>query len=117
MFVGRTQELDLLKRFTTKRTSSMIVISGRRRIGKSTLVSHFYSTIDHFDRFIEIQGLAPHKNIETYDQLKNFHQILCQQSSKKKKYPPFFNWMEAFTALAQECEKGKNLIFLDEISW
>ncbi len=40
-FVGRAHELTLLTRFLKKKTASLIVIKGRRRIGKSRLIEEF----------------------------------------------------------------------------
>ena len=40
-FVGRNRELALLKRFINKRIASLLVIRGRRRIGKSRLIEEF----------------------------------------------------------------------------
>jgi AAA+ ATPase superfamily predicted ATPase len=37
-FVGRTQEIDLLHREYKRKRPSLIVIYGRRRVGKSTLI-------------------------------------------------------------------------------
>ena len=40
-FIGREDYLDKLNALWRKRTSSLVVVSGRRRIGKSTLVEEF----------------------------------------------------------------------------
>ena len=54
MFVGREDDLAELMALWRKRTSSLAVVSGRRRIGKSTLVERFAA--DSKCRFIEIAG-------------------------------------------------------------
>lgn len=41
MFIGREKELESLKEFYDKDGIGMTVIYGRRRIGKSTLISEF----------------------------------------------------------------------------
>lgn len=41
MFVGREKEIQFLNEFYEKDGLSMTVIYGRRRIGKSTLISQF----------------------------------------------------------------------------
>ena len=55
-FVGREAYLGKLEALWRKTTSSLVVVAGRRRIGKSTLVEEFAarSKCD----FIEIVGLA-----------------------------------------------------------
>lgn len=40
-FYGRRDELDRLARLLKKKTSSLVVIKGRRRIGKSRLILEF----------------------------------------------------------------------------
>ncbi len=41
MFVGREDELDTLRRQYERRGFKMVVLYGRRRVGKTTLVGHF----------------------------------------------------------------------------
>ena len=41
MFIGRENDVAELMSLWRKRTSSLAVVSGRRRIGKSTLVKRF----------------------------------------------------------------------------
>ena len=55
MFLGRDNELDSLKSLLNKRTSSLVALRGRRRIGKSTLVEEFAKRYSL--RFIELDGL------------------------------------------------------------
>ena len=41
-FFGRKREMQILQRLLTKRTASLAVIKGRRRIGKSRLAEEFW---------------------------------------------------------------------------
>ncbi len=41
MFVGRKKELKLLDDAYQSRKSELVVLYGRRRIGKSSLIKHF----------------------------------------------------------------------------
>lgn len=54
-FVGRKAELEKLKSFIQKKIASLIVIRGRRRIGKSRLVEEFAKN----HTFFLFAGLAP----------------------------------------------------------
>ena len=54
-FIGRSREMDLLKNLTKKRVASLVVVHGRRRIGKSRLIEEFGKTA----RFLRFSGLAP----------------------------------------------------------
>ena len=51
-FIGRKSEMAALFELWDKRTSSLVVCRGRRRIGKSTLIEEFASRSGC--RFIEI---------------------------------------------------------------
>ena len=61
MFVGREENIDSLEALWRKATSSMVVVSGRRRIGKSTLVETFAERSKC--RFIEIEGSVVVKEV------------------------------------------------------
>ncbi len=54
-FVGRVNELKSLVDLTQKRSSSLIVIRGKRRVGKSRLVEEFAKNY----RFLRFAGLSP----------------------------------------------------------
>lgn len=112
---GREQELKELETLTEKKSASLAVVTGRRRIGKSTLIQTFAKK--NFKVVYEFSGLAPHEKQTNQDQLNHFASQLSQQS----KTPGFhFNdWNDAFEALNAQFLKEKKpvLIFLDEISW
>jgi AAA+ ATPase superfamily predicted ATPase len=112
---GREQELSDLKSLLNKKVSSLAVITGRRRIGKSTLVQFFAKK--NYDRYYEFSGLAPHLKQSNQDQLNHFASQLSEQAKFPSLY--FTDWNEAFAALyAQIIRETKPvLIFLDEISW
>ena len=114
MFVGRDYQLELLSSVWDKDSSSLVVVSGRRRIGKSTLVERFAEKSRC--RFIEIEGLPPDENMTNERQLANF----CDRLGKSSKMdvPMAKNWAEAFDSLEKAIAgRGKVIVFLDEISW
>lgn len=112
MFVGRNNELTLLTKLKQKKTSSLVCILGRRRIGKSTLVEQFSKS---FKSFYSIQGLAPAQGLTNQDQLNHFSGRMASFFKKDKIL--FESWTEAFFKLAEYTQKGEFLIFFDEISW
>lgn len=111
MFIGREKELKQLKLFKMRKIAGLIVCSGRRRIGKSTLIEHF----SQGSRFLEFYGLAPREDLTNKDQLIHFGRLL----GEKFKVPAFiFNdWQQALSTLAGLTANGPVIIFLDEISW
>lgn len=114
-FIGRKQELQLLKSRLELNIASLIVCKGRRRVGKSRLIKEFSANFRHY---YEFQGLAPDpKDKKKVDQLKVFSEQFAAQFALPGNLK-FANWTEAFATLASQCEdKQSVLIFLDEISW
>jgi len=55
IFVGRKDELRRMSSFFKKRSASLFVIRGRRRIGKSRLIEEFAKG----KRFLKFAGIPP----------------------------------------------------------
>ena len=110
-FIGRKNELALLSGLKQKSSASLVVIYGRRRIGKSRLVEEFGK--DHL--FYAFEGLYPEKGITNQDQLNAFYQRFLSYFSSK--HSPFDDWLQAFHQLAKKTQKKRVIILLDEISW
>jgi AAA+ ATPase superfamily predicted ATPase len=109
---GRKQELKTLETLKEKNTASLVVVMGRRRIGKSSLAKSFGETY-HDKLFFE--GLAPNKKQNNKTQLSEFANQLTRQTGLAGFQ--FEDWSDALIALAKLTEKKKILILLDEISW
>ncbi len=109
---GRDKELAALSKLKDKKTSSLVVINGRRRIGKSALAEEYGKS---FKKFYEFQGIFPRREGPKVDQLQNFaEQVRAQFGTPKLS---FQDWTEAFSYLARLTSEGDTLILLDEISW
>ena len=114
MFVGREYYLERLDALWRKSVSSLVVISGRRRIGKSTLVETFAERTRC--SFIEIEGLAPDKGMTNQKQIENFCARLAKATGSPEAKAD--SWPKAFDVLEAALEgRGKTIVFLDEISW
>ena len=114
MFIGREGDLADLTALWRKRTSSLAVVSGRRRIGKSTLVERFAS--DSKCRFVEIAGLAPDKEMTNQKQLDHFCERLALQTGVPE--VKVDGWAKAFDLLSTAIRgTARTMVFLDEISW
>ena len=114
MFVGKQYYLDRLSALWRKSSSSLVVLSGRRRIGKSTLIEVFAERSRC--RFIEITGLAPDKDMTNEKQIANFcERLSCVTGTPEVKADC---WAKAFDALYAAVPKAaRTIVFLDEISW
>jgi len=113
-FFGREPQLAKMEALWRKRSGSFVVVAGRRRIGKSTLVEEFAAR-SRCD-FIEIAGLAPDEKMTNQRQIDNF----CERLAKATGLPEakVDCWPKAFDALETALKhRGKAVVFLDEISW
>lgn len=110
-FVGREKELELLSKQAEKQTASFVVIRGRRRIGKSTLVKEFAKG----KKFFAFEGLAPTDKTTSKDQLAEFARQLSVQTG----LPEIFadDWSKLFQLLWEKSKSGRIVILFDEISW
>lgn len=113
-FFGREKFLMQLEGLWQKATPSLVTVRGRRRIGKSTLVSEFASrTADHF---IAIDGQAPANGVTNKTQLKSFMEQLSTQT--KTPNVSISSWLQAFQLLDLAIpQEGRTVVLLDEISW
>lgn len=110
-FIGRTRELDLLKGLQKKGTASLVVIRGRRRIGKSRLAQEYSSS---FSKAYILSGIPPEPGVTAEDQRKEF---LRQLQEYRLPIYRSDDWGNLFYDLAQECKEGRILVVLDEITW
>ncbi len=110
-FIGRKKELQQLHGLLKKNSASLVVIKGRRRIGKSRLVEEFSKKF----KFYNFSGIPPHDKTSRLDQLHEFG----WQLGKIVGEPAFKDddWNDLFLRLANRTREGTVVILLDEISW
>lgn len=110
-FVGRKKELESLELLLKKRSSSLVVIRGRRRVGKSRLIKEFASGKKSWI----FSGLPPVPGITKQRQLDAFSTQVSQNLGMPKIRAS--EWFEYFTFLGNQAKNQKIVIVLDEISW
>lgn len=110
-FVGRTHEIQLLHDLLRKKTSSMVVIKGRRRIGKSYLVKKFAEDKQYY----VFSGLPPTKRTSKQSQRNEFSKQLAYQTGLPEVIAD--DWSKLFLLLAEKVKTGRVIILFDEISW
>lgn len=110
-FVGRDRELGLLKNLLRSKVASLVVIKGRRRIGKSRLAEEFGRSLPT----LNFVGLAPEDGVTAQAQRKEF----AKQLQKQLKLGGFNaeDWTDLFDHLASHVSSGPVLVVLDEINW
>ena len=110
-FIGREQEMSDLQSLLKKRTASLAVIRGRRRIGKSRLIAEFCSTRPA----IFFAGIPPNKRTTSASQRAEFARQM--QYELKIKAPDSDDWGTLFRELIEQTKERPIVIVLDEISW
>ncbi len=110
-FIGRKNELELLHGLLQKKSSSLVVIRGRRRIGKSRLAEEYASS---FSKAYILTGIPPEPGVSADSQKKEF---LRQLQEYRLPIYRCDDWGNLFYDLSQECKSGRILVVLDEITW
>lgn len=110
-FVDRSKEIRMLNSLTKKKVSSLVVIKGRRRIGKSRLVKEFAAG----KRILTFSGLPPNEKTTAQSQRDDFANQLSTQTNLPAIQAD--DWSKLFLLLAKETEQGQVIILFDEISW
>ncbi len=116
MFVGRENELTLLNEAYRSPKSDLVVLYGRRRIGKSSLVKHFAEKKPSYFEFEALEGETTHRQISHFkDQLKKKVDDPILDSVR------FQNWEQVFAYFTEKIfkrrTKTKKILFLDELQW
>lgn len=111
IIVGRVAERRALAAAVASRQSSLVVVYGRRRIGKTFLVRQTFGDSFAF----QCTGLARENRAR---QLDNFRDSI--RESGFTDCPRLDDWFAAFNALRDWLKTrpaGKKIVFLDEMPW
>lgn len=110
--IGREREREELKWAVDSHRSELVVLYGRRRVGKTFLVRRFFNDTYSF------HFVGAH-NQKKAMQLQNFRESLVQYSSQND-IPTLQNWHDAFLQLEkylESCKENRKVIFFDEMPW
>lgn len=109
-FIGRDNEIARLKGLLNKRSASLIVVRGRRRIGKSRLLAEFGKEMKSFF----FSGIPPVRKTTAQGQREEFTKQLEREGLPGVKPD---DWGNMFWHLSKHTKEGRILIVFDEISW
>ena len=113
--IGREKELEILEEVYESSESQFLAVYGRRRIGKTYIVSEYFK-----DKgvYFEITGM---KEGSTKEQLFQFGYEFARQFNDGKRIPSPSSWAKAFNLLNDAIEKvpkdKKIILFFDEVPW
>lgn len=110
--IGREKECERLEKCLKATTSQLVVVYGRRRVGKTFLINQFFKNKLDF----KVTGAyGQPKNV----QLRNFADELNRRSVKEWTIPK--DWIQAFNFLREYIEQlsndEKHIFFIDEMPW
>ncbi len=110
-FIGRKRELEILEKLLKKRIATLVVVKGRRRIGKTRLIEEFGKKYT----FYRFTGFPPGDLTTHQSQLDDF----ARQLSIQMNIPeiPTDDWTKMFYMLSEKVKKGRVILLFDEISW
>ena len=110
--IGREKEIRRLDRALEEKEAQLIIVYGRRRVGKTFLVNEYFKGGFSF----KFTGSF---NQSTSEQLRNFWYEINRAAKKDLPLPK--NWTEAFSMLRdylETCSMGeKSVVFFDEMPW
>ncbi len=113
MFVGREHELELLREPNWRDQAQLIVVYGRRRVGKTALVEEAYRD-DTLWKFDGLEGVTRPR------QLRHFANQLGGYEPSVHAGPVPRSWAEALDLLVKSLRTRKNqqtVLFFDEFQW
>lgn len=121
LIIGRQEEQNILKRLLQRKTADFIAIYGRRRVGKTYLIRHFFQQ-NSSCLYFEATGL---KEGETTQQLHLFASKISEIFYEGIPLATPQNWLDAFKLLTTAIERTlsqpnppqKIILFIDEIPW
>ena len=118
--IGREEEIAVLERLYNSKKSEFLAIYGRRRVGKSFLVSEVYGTKIVF-KSVGTYLKDNDRNYETYRrlQLDHFYDALLLSGLGKEEQRPA-NWREAFLLLRKllaGIRMRRKVVLIDELPW
>ncbi|MDY2590151.1 MAG: ATP-binding protein, partial [Agathobacter sp.] len=112
ILIGRKRECERLEKCMKATTAQLVVVYGRRRVGKTFLVNQYFKNKLEF----KVTGAyGQPKEV----QLRNFADELNRRSEKEWANPK--DWIQAFNYLRNYIEElsddEKHVFFIDEMPW
>lgn len=119
-FIGRQEEIKTLSKLLQKQSSSMVVIQGRRRIGKSRLIEEFarQQVLKEGGKgcqFYHFSGFFPTADTTQESERNTFSKQIRQQTGLPE--VRMDDWSDLFIYLNEKLQSGRIIVLFDEISW
>ncbi|MBF0366173.1 MAG: AAA family ATPase [Oligoflexia bacterium] len=119
-FIGRNTELAKLAKIGKQKEASIIVIYGRRRIGKTELIEQYFKK----KKVLKFEGIQPDhlrprsKNEERLFQLQQcLHRLSRYVENPLLEKLTLSTWSEFFELLVPILAKGELVLYFEEVQW
>lgn len=110
MFIGREKELNFLNDRYNSKNAELIVLYGRRRIGKTETLKEFCKNKKHI--------FYSCRECSNEEQLESFSKIILNTGISASKYlKSFENWEQLFKSILEIDGKEKKLLIIDEFPY
>lgn len=111
LFVGRQDEIRILRETNWRGHAQLVVIYGRRRVGKTALVHEAYKD----ESIWKFEGL---ESLPQADQIQNFvSQLAIYVQKPEINEKNIRDWPEALALLDQHLANKSVVVFFDEFQW
>lgn len=114
IFVGRDRELEVLDNLWESPRATLLILYGRRRVGKTRLLTHW------LQQRIRRGFYWVAEPSSSLSQLRSFSQALMRFMDDEADIPPeftFSTWELAFRQLALYAQQERTVLFLDEVTY
>lgn len=109
MFIGRKEELQKLNNLYKQDTFQMVVVYGRRRVGKTALINEFcrdkrtlsFTALDQSDA----------------DNLADFNRVVCRFFDLPSALGGFSSWIDALSYVAEKASQERFVLSFDEFPY
>jgi hypothetical protein len=109
-FVDRTKELECLEKQYNMNTSAMVIVYGRRRVGKTATISHFLESHKN-----TLYYLATEEN--ELQNLKAFKEQVADFTGNELLKAANVDWLTVFRTLIGYKTESKKIIVMDEFQY
>ncbi len=113
-FVGRSRELEVLDNLWESQQARLLILYGRRRVGKTRLLTHWLQTHEKHGLYWVAEPAS------ALTQLRSFSQALISFVDPEAEVPDdftFSSWELAFRQLAVYAQERRVAVFIDEVTY
>ncbi len=113
-FVGRNRELQVLDNLWQSTKATLLILYGRRRVGKTRLLTHWLQQHTGGGLYWVAEPSS------SLSQLRSFSQVLLAFMDPEADVPPdftFSTWELAFRQLSLYAQKERVVVFIDEVTY